>query len=198
MAIAPTVVRIPRLQSGRAIVDANGMPMNDFLQAINTIFAQIEASFNGIDEALAAAGIAQGAALKAQQAADAAAKAASDASAAAAASSKEQALTNSYIVPSSVLKATPTTITIAAHTRYYTDGTSVAVNAGSVAATLAGDTDYVSYSDPNRTGGAVSYQVSTNPPTQAMNVHVVGAVTIPSTGTANGGQGPERPGTVQP
>jgi hypothetical protein len=106
-----------------------------------------------------------------------------------------------YIEPSSVLTATPTTITIANHTRYYPqpsgDPISVSVTGGTVSATGSGDTDYVSYSDPMRAGGSVTYIVSTDAPTQTGDTHVVGAVLIPDTGTADGGDGPRRPGFVQ-
>lgn len=138
------------------------------------------------------------AASDANAAAAAAQKAASDSAAMAAANAREQALVNSYIDPSSVLTATPTTISIAAHTRHYADGTTASVNAGTVAATASGDTDYVSYSDPTRKGGAVTYIVSTTQSTQIGDTHVVGAVKIPATGLASGGKGPQPPGYVQP
>lgn len=147
-----------------------------------------------------------------QQAIAAANKAASDANAAAAAASqaaqaamdaqqqasKEQSLTNSYIDPASVLTATPALITVADHTRYYTDGSHVAVTGGTVPASGQGDTDYVTYFDAQHTGGVVQYQASTVQPSQINGTHVVGAVTIPATGTANGGAGPQKPGYVDP
>lgn len=205
MAVTPTVVRIPRIQGGRPIVDTNGAPQNDFLRAMNDILAQIEGAFNGIDEALAAAGIAQGAALAAQTAATAANTAAAAAATAAAtnaasvaATNKEQALVNSYIEPSSVLTAVPLTISVAAHTRFYADGTSVPVNAGSVGSTSSGIVNYVSYSDTTRAGGAVTYIATSVQPPQTGDTHVVGGVNVPTSGTSTGGRGPQKPGFVDP
>lgn len=104
-------------------------------------------------------------------------------------------------MPASVLTATPTIITIASHTRFYPQPTgdpiAVDVMGGTAEATGSGDTDYVSYSDPSRSGGAVSYIVTTLAPTQTGDTHVVGAVLIPETGTTDGGEGPRRPGYVE-
>lgn len=196
MAFIP--LRLPRIQQGRPIVDGNGYPETDFVRRINDTFGAIEVAYNGITDALAAAGIAQAAADSANMAAAAASAAASGAQGTADAAKREQALINSYILPSSVLTATPTLISIAAHTRFYADGTSAVINAGSVAATGTGVVNFVSYLDPTRAGGTVTFLASTTQPTQTGNTHVVGAITIPTTGTATGGAGPRRPGDVIP
>lgn len=198
MAVGP--IRIPNLQQSNPIVDKEGRMTNEFARRLNDVLGQIVTLLNAIQAipeiqaqlvnldtatqaALDAAAAAQTAADSAQSTTDAA--------------KREQALVNSYIEPDSVLTATPTTISIAAHTRMYADGTSASVNGGTVATTAAGDTDYVSYEDMARTGGAVMYIVSTTPPVQTGDTHVVGAVLIPETGTVDGGEGPRRPGYVQ-
>lgn len=199
-------LRLPRVQQGRAIVDGSGMPTTDFVTTLNNTFSAIELAYNGIASALNAAGIAQAAADAANIAAAAATAAASSANAAAGtaqstadAAAKNQALVNSYISPSSVVTATLTLVTISAHTRFYADGTSVSV-LGGTAATVggAGAVDYVSYLDPSRAGGNVGYVISTTAPVQTGNTHVVGAVTVPATGSASGGNGPAKPGGVTP
>lgn len=199
------MLKLPMLPQDQAIVDADGKPSISFSQFWQQAMRRIEASVNGIAAALAAAGVAQAAAVAAQTAADtantaaeAASTAAGDAGGMANANAREQALVNSYIEPASVLTATPTTITIAAHTRHYADGTSIAVSAGTVAATAAGDTDYVSYSDSTRAGGAVAFVASVDGPVQTSDTHVVGAIIVPATGSASGGTGPRKPGFVEP
>lgn len=197
--IAP--LRIPHITQSQPIVDKEGRATNEFLRRLNDIFQQLGEAILAIQqlpEIQAALEAAQAAVVDAQAAADAANAAADNAAAAAAANAKEQALVNSYIDPSSVVSSTPTLISVAAHTRKYGDGTSVSVNAGTVTATAAGTAAYVSYNDPSRTGGAVTYVASTTQPTQGMGIHVVGAVTVPATGTADGGDGPRQPGYVDP
>lgn len=197
--------RLPRLSSNAALVDDKGQPTVTFQQWWQTVVQRVELAIQTIvdltgiqdqfEQALAqaqqATAAAQAAAGEAQAAADAA-QAQTDAT------KREAALQGSYIEPASVLSATPTAITIAAHTRMYADGSSVAVNGGTVPATASNDIDYVSYDDPTRTGGSVAYQVSTAAPVQTGDTHVVGAVAIPATGTVGGGEGPQRPGYVRP
>jgi len=209
---ADRVLRLPRLSQNIRIVDDNGVPTAAFTQYWQQFASQIEQSVNRIEDALEAAGIAQQAAESADQKADAAQaqadqatadaeaaqQRADDAQAQADAQKREAALQGSYISPSSALTASPTEITIAPHTRYYADSTSVMVNGATVPATATGDTDYVSYNDLTRAGGAVTYLVSTTAPVQTGDTHVVGAVTIPATGTQPGGRGPTRPGYVEP
>lgn len=190
---------LPFLPSNAALVDAQGRPTPAFsvwwqqnrdaiTKTLNAILAIPEIQ-QALGSTQAAAAIALAAAATANSAA-VAAQGATDANA------RETSLQNSYIDPDSVLTATPTVITVAAHTRYYGDGSFAAVNAGTVASTGTGDTDYVSYSDPSRTGGSVAFVVSTASPTQTGDTHVVGAVLIPASGSSNGGSGPRKPGYV--
>lgn len=200
MAVKP-FVSTSKLQQTVAIVDGQGRPTAAFMRLINNNTDNLTNAINQIailpeiQEALAAA---QQAAQDAMDAADAANQAAGNAQQQTDATKREAALQGSYIEPASVLSATPATITIAAHTRRYADGTSASVNGGTVPATASGDVDYVFYVDPTRAGGAVTYTRSTTAPVQTGDTHVVGAVTIPATGTAEGGEGPRRPGYVEP
>jgi type II secretory pathway pseudopilin PulG len=198
-------IKLPRLLSGAPIVDDDGRPTLSFTRYWQQFAEQIERVFNTIaqilgitdqlDEALKQA---QQAIETAQQAAQTAQDAADQAQQQTGAAKREAALQSSYIEPASVLTATPSLISIAAHTRYYSDGTSAAVNASTVAATSPDDIDYISYDDPERDGGTVIYVVSDAAPVQTGDTHVVGAVQIPNTGTADGGDGPQRPGYVRP
>lgn len=103
---------------------------------------------------------------------------------------------SSYTDPTAVLTASGDgTITIAAHTRRYTDGSSASVNAGSVSG-LANETTYtVYYTDASREGGAVTYETSAMVVAQSGNVHVVGRVEVPASGAGNNsGTSPTAPG----
>lgn len=200
MAIAP--LRIPNLNAANPIVDAQGRPTSEFLRRLNDILQGIATTLNAItalpeiQAALVGLGDATQAALDAAAAAQTAANSAQgqiDNQA------REAALANSYIDPDSVINSTSTTISIAAHTRFYGDGTFASVSSGTVSTTAVGDIDFVYYLDPTRAGGAVTYiaEANTNP-AQTGDTHVVGAVTVPATGTVPGGKGPQRPGYVQP
>jgi tetrahydromethanopterin S-methyltransferase subunit H len=189
-------IKLSRLVGTSPIVDKDGKPSLTFARYWQSFAEQIERAINGIADVLGITDQLDQAIQAAQQAASSAQDAAAASAAATVATKREQALVNSYIEPATVLTATPTTISVAAHTRMYADGTSAPVSSGTIAATTAGDTDYVFYTDPERDGGAVTYQVRTTPPVQTGDTHVVGAVEIPATGTVDGGEGPRRPGYV--
>lgn len=99
------------------------------------------------------------------------------------------AITNSYTNPTSVLTAsisgTVATITIADHTRVYTDGVTVAVTGGTITGLAVDTTYFVYYSDPTRAGGAVTYEHSTdqNDAAQVGGVHSCGSIYTDSTAT---------------
>lgn len=129
-----------------------------------------------------AAATANAAAATAQAAADAAAAAGSG-------SSALQALVNSGVNNACTIGAfdagTDATVTVSANTRYYGDGTSVAVNSGSVTGVAYGlDAALIYYDDPTRAGGAVTYFVTIDPllatptPTHP-DRHYVGSVPTP-------------------
>lgn len=201
--MAKPYVRIATIRQDNPIVDKDGRPTAWFVRLINDNNGNLANAVNALaalPEIQAALAAAQQAVLDAQAAADNAQSAADNAQAQADAAKREAALTNSYIDPSSVLTADYTTITIAPHTRFYADGTSALVSGDAVPVTAEGDVDYISYLDPERDGGPVTYIVSTTPPVQTGDTHVVGAITIPTAdqGTVNGGDGPAPPGKVLP
>lgn len=204
MAMQP-FLRVPTLTQRDPIVTESRLPTTAFLRTMNDIIQRIVQVVNAVidvldiqDQLQAALTTAQEAIVVAQQAAEDAKDAADAAQAQADATKREASLVGSYIDPDGVLSASPTTITIAAHTRRYADGTSAPVNAGTATATAPGEINYISYNDPMRAGGAVTYIVTSDPPVQTGDTHVVGAVQIPDTGTVDGGPGPQRPGTVYP
>lgn len=201
------ISRVPDLPQGIAIVDDKGQPTPAFqrywsdsiAETLNALAAGANAAAAAA-AATAAADTAIAAAAVAQDAANTADSSAGAAAAAAAATAAEAALVNSYIDPNAVLTGNTTTITVASHTRVYADGTSVAVTGTTIPVSggVAPYVDYVSYVDAARAGGAVTFTASQNQPTQGMDVHVVGAITVPAAGTSNGGSGPRRPGDVFP
>jgi hypothetical protein len=191
-------VRLPRLQNSTPITDRDGRPSLPFQRYWQSFAEQIERTINTIASILGITEELEQALQQAQAAIVIAQDAAATAQEAVAAQGRETALQSSTIDPSSVLTATVTDITIAPHTRMYGDGTSAPVTGATITATASGDTDYVFYDDPDREGGAVAYQVTTTQPIQSGDRHVVGAVTIPATGTAEGGDGPRPPGYVAP
>lgn len=109
------------------------------------------------------------------------------------------ALAKSYREPSNILSASETgTITIAAHTLHYGDGTSVSLNSGTLPGWNAGDYVQVYYDDAGREGGAVNYQGTTAEIAQQGARHIVGGVKIPQPGEPpSGGQTPPPPGYVR-
>lgn len=194
----PPSFKLPRLVSAAALVDTQGKPTGTFMQWWQQVVTRLEDAIMRIVELAGIQDQFYTALQQAQQAAQDAKDAADMAQATTNAAKREAALQGSYIEPDSVLTATPDTITVASHTRYYADGTSIAVSGGTVAATDLGDTDYVSYSDPTRSGGAVTFIATTAVPVQTGDTHVVGAIVIPSTGSSTGGRGPLKPGYVSP
>lgn len=198
-------VRIPSFQQSIPAVDSSGRFTPAALRSLNDAFQVLAGALNTlaqIPEIQAALEELNDATEAAKEAANAAQMAADTAGVNTEAQQKELSLQSSYIDPSSVLSATPETITIAPHIRYYPQVTgtplAVPVNGASIASSAPGTVAYVIYTDANRTGGNVAYQIVSQPPTQTGNTHVVGAVAIPTVGVADGGDGPVRPGFVRP
>lgn len=103
----------------------------------------------------------------------------------AAATASTDALAKSYPSPSTILTAASDgTVSITAHTRVYGDGTSVAVNGGSVTGFASGAFVQVYYDDAGRAGGAVAYQGTLDVIAQTGARHIVGGVAIPLAGEA--------------
>lgn len=107
-------------------------------------------------------------------------------------------LESSYTDPPKILTANASgVVTIAAHTRRYTNGTFAIIDAGSVSGLASGTTYWIYYSDAARAGGSVTFTATTNPIAQGGNIHVVGRITIPAAGEPDtDGGGPSAPGSV--
>jgi len=148
--------------------------LNDAIQNIVSALNADSSQIVDITNALNQAGIAIATA-------DAAAASANAAAAAATAATADAALTNSYVSPANILTAeidpadaTKAAIIVANHTRYYGDGTSVAVDGATISG-LALST---------RAGGAVVYQTTTSVSAagQSGAQHLVGSITTPASG----------------
>jgi len=197
VAIKP-FVRTSTLQQSQSIVDKGGHPVAWFVRLVNDNNANVVRAINQIAQipAIQAALVALTTATQAaQEAAEAAQAAADSAMSGNAEAVREQALVSSGIMPRTVVAATALgDISIAAHTRYYGDGTTVAVDAGGLSGYLPADQVYVSYVDSDRLGGAVTYEGFAAFQSQTGDRHVVGSVVIPATGLQTGEPGPAPPG----
>lgn len=158
---------------------------------------QLQIYWQQIVEAIEAEFNAQQTAIDALNAAVAAQAAADAAQASANTVKRDDAISGSWISPSTVLSATDNgtdaTIAIAAHTRHYGDNSSVSVNGGSLTGNYSTTYD-IYYTQTSRAGGSVSYQKTTNPntalPNAAAGRHWVGTITTPASGgggTSGGG-----------
>lgn len=109
-------------------------------------------------------------------------------------------LTQSFTNPVGVATAMENgTVTIVTHDRVYGDGSSVSVTGGSITGLLNSTAYTIYYSDPQQTGGSVTYQATTNAVPQVGGTHVVAQVTIPAVAAAeNTGAGPTAPGYTAP
>lgn len=183
MAIPPIV--LDRLLPFERIATDSGTATGDFQAKWQRVMEEIETAVNAVidaqnaaDAANAAAAAADAAAVAAQSAADNAQTAAEDAAAA-------TAIANSYVTGVTITATDAganATITISAHTRYYADGTNVAVNGGSVTGLAYSTLYYIYYDQASRAGGAVTYQATTSEATAAQigDRHTVGSVTTPA------------------
>lgn len=176
--------RLPRLQRQETYFGEGGKPTPQMQLHWQRFAERIERRFDDIEAVLAAVQAAQAAAAAAQQTANA--------------TQAVISLTDSYTNPVSTLTAASDgTVTVAAHSRVYGNGTSVAVNAGTVTGQTGNVTIY--YMDAARTGGAVAYKGTTNPVAQTGDTHIVGQVAIPAAGQpATTGSGPAAPGYTPP
>lgn len=188
--LADQFIRLDRLMRGDQIQSNDGVSQR-FQRLWQETVEKIEAAFEYVNSVNAG----QQATLDALTAAQALAASAKQQ---AEATDNNLAIVNSKTNPiDGLLSATSDgSITISAHTREYADGTSVAVNAGSV--TNAGPFVRVYYVDAARTGGAVTYLATTGEITQTGNVHVIGGVSIPAAGSPpTSGTGTTPPGYVR-
>lgn len=165
-------------------------------KTLNAILA-IPIIQQAVADAQAAAELAQQAAETAQSAAEGAQSSAGGAQDTADSTRAEASLVNSYVggfTGTLITSSIAGFVTIKAHSRIYGDTTmnpTVSVNAGTLSTGHpAGSVIRIYYSDPARAGGAVTYQYTVDgesePPVQGKNIHSVGAVVVPSSGTGNG------------
>lgn len=200
---------IERLPASYALVDAQGRPNRAFSEWWEKMASQLEAQeasqdtlLAQISEILGLTADLDAAVTAAQAAADSAAADAATAQAVADGADSIASLTNSGVAGVNVLSATDAggdaTITVAAHTRLYGNGSSLAI-AGPVAITgLAYATAYyVYYDDPTRADTTPDYQTTTSETTAAQtgDRHLVGLVTTPAALAApTGGRNVRPPG----
>lgn len=181
--------KLPRFDRSIPVVEENRTPTFAFQQWWDLTLKRIETAITDIQNAQAAADAARAAASDAQAAADAAQTAANTAQSAAddaGAVSKLSGSGVSGLTLEGVDAGTDARITISAHTRVYSDGTSVAVNAGLVTGLAYTTTYYVYYDDATFAGGAVTYAATTSDVTAAQTGgrHLVGSVLTPASGAA--------------
>ncbi|MEG8028990.1 hypothetical protein [Sphingomonas aerolata] len=198
-------LKLSTFSANQKITTPEGNATGPFLRWINDAVKSIQSSVNDIGQLVAdiafslqQAGIAITTANEAKAAAAAATAAATDAAAGAAAVG---VLVNSYVVEANVISAAidadtaAASISVSQHTRMYGDGTSVLVNGGTIMGLVAATQYYVSYLDPQHLGGAVSYEITTNPSEagQTGDRHLVGGYAMPSANGSGGGGGTTRP-----
>jgi hypothetical protein len=179
-------IRIPVFQANQQVVTQNGRFTPSALRSLNDAVATLGQAINeiaSIPEIQAALATLDAAIAAAQSAAD-------SANSAAAATKAETNLTNSSVSGLTLTATdagTDVTINISAHTRIYGDGTSVSVSAGSVSGVAYDTYYYIYYDQASRVGGAVTYEVTTDPTVAAQvgDRHVVGGVQTPALGEAN-------------
>ena len=185
---------VPPLPAGQPIVDPKtGLPTMAFTVYWQQSIGQIEGAINAVAAAQAAADAANAAAATANTAA-------TTANAAATASTAATALQNSWVTGCTITSTdagTDVTITISAHTRNYANGTSVAVDGGSLTGRAYSTKYYIYYDQASRAGGTVTYASTTTESTAAQtgDRHTVGHTTTPAAaGAPTGGVPPRAPG----
>lgn len=171
-------------------------------EQIETAFTDLEAQVASIAAAQAAADAAQADADAAQTTANTANSTANTATTNIATVKRDDAISTSWTSPGAILTAADVgsdcTITIAAHTRKYSDATSVSVNGGTITGRAFSTVYYIYYTQTSRAGGAVSYLSTTDPntaqPNAAAGRHYCGKVTTPADGGASTEGGYTPPG----
>lgn len=201
----------PILSGGPAKVAVSSLGQNgggnaasrEFSRHWNEAMSQIETTVNEVLAAQEAAAAANAAAAAANTAAAAANTAAADAADTADAVMSASNINNSYVSGLTLTAAdagTDATASISAHTRVYGDGTSVAVNAGTVLHLLYSTNYWIYYDQASRAGGAVTYAASTAPiGNRPPDQHFVGAISTPAAlGAPSNGHGANPPGYAAP
>lgn len=183
MAIGP--IRLDRLLRFEKVANGDGTADFDFQAKWDKAMQEIENSVNAVIDAQNAADAANAGAAAANAAATAAQIAADNAQTAADDATAQTAIANSYVTGATVTATdagASATINITAHTRFYANGTSVSVNAGSLTGRSYSTLYYIYYDQASRAGGAVTYQSTTTAADAAQlgDRHVVGSVTTPA------------------
>lgn len=167
-------LNLPRLIKTLPIVDSNtGQPDYAFMQWMDQFAKEIEKSVEDILQAQSTANYAKTTAESAQDTAK---------------------LSNSgtdNLTITSTDAGSDASVTISAHTRLYSDGTSVSVDSGSITGLSYSTLYYIYYQDSSFAGGAVTYQTTTDMATaaQAGDTHLVGSVTTAASGGVDTGGG---------
>lgn len=198
---------LPFLQDSIEVVSETRRPTIAFRQwwqsvvkTIQQLLVDIQTNIEAIEAALAAANIAIAAAEDAQDAADAAQAAADSAQGTGDEAEAIASLTNSGVSGCTITATdagSDATISISSHTRIYGNGDTVSVNSGSITSLAYSTLYYIYYVDVPRTGGAVTYQATTNEVTAAQvgDTHFVGRVTTPAAAAPDtNGEKPAPPG----
>ncbi|RYF12946.1 MAG: hypothetical protein EOO77_16580 [Oxalobacteraceae bacterium] len=175
MGLLSSILKLPKLQARLPVVNGDGTPTSQFLDAINRAFANIEASDEKQTEVL-------------NQIADLL-QLSGDANDTIAIQARQIALVNSYTNPLQVITVvgnddgTTASVTILNHRRVYADasGTSVLITGKTFNGLSLNTTYYFYYDDAARKGGAVDIKYSQNPldAAQSGNRHSLGSILTP-------------------
>lgn len=188
----PAFLRLDRLRNNIGIIDPKtGFPTSQYQAQTQRDKESIEQSINALSQSVLAiqSALAQAAEAnrKAEQAADSVAVV-----------QAETRLQGSYTSPQNAVTADSAgNITIASHTRVYTDGTSVAITGGALSGFAIGNAVGVYYDDPTFANPAPTFLADTGggEAVQTNTRHVVGFVVIPGAGDPPAsGDGPTPPG----
>lgn len=176
---------ITRLNAGVPIVDKQGRPLPAFTTPLQATLEQLESAVADVSELVLNLITLNNLITAAEDAIEDANTAIETANAATEALSTADSLAKSGtrgLTMTATDAGTDVTITISAHTRVYGNGDEVAVNGGSLTGVPYSETRYVYYDDPDREGGAVTYQSSTDEAeaVQVNDRHSLGVIETPA------------------
>lgn len=187
-------LKLPRFERTVPLVNDQGKPTETFHIWWQSVVDNLETAFNNLESAVLDIAAAQAAAEAAQAEAEVA-------QAEAEVAKRNDKISASFMEPTSVLTASDAgsdaTVSVLAHTRYYGDGTSVAVTGGTITG-LAYETEYFIYYDDTTTADTTpTFQSTTDvliaQPNQTAGRHFVGSVTTPASGGGDTGGGGSPP-----
>lgn len=180
--------RLPRLPDSFAIVTSSFKPTALFIRWWQSVVQKIEEALAALEGAIAAVAAAQAAADNANAAAAVATAAAADAQDATDAVTRENNLVNSYVDGTPpILTATDAganvTIAVAAHTRVYGDGSTLAITGGNVTGQAYSVPKlYIYYVDATRADTTPTFLATTDPTVAAQtgDTHLIGSTPTPA------------------